>query len=545
MKIIVIGAGMSGLTAAAACAQAGHQVEIFEQNHRPGGVTQTLSEDGYRWDLGQLLLEGMAPHEPVGRILCELGVSPLISIQKDDRGYVFPDFELRKPEQSAGARWRMDRLQEIFPKEAPGLERYWQDYIRFTRAMTAGRKLDTSSGLAKLLWQARLYWNLLPLLPKKDWSAQRLMDSFFKPIELQCVFISILADFFTSPRQFLGLGVYALNPEPVYDCRLPSEIAPGAEQLYHYSVHGGIENLVKAFVSRIRDNGGKIFTRRAVAKILVENNRISGVVDDQGVKSLADVVIASGGAHETFLKLVGTEHLPSQFPTDVQRMSLMDSIFMVHLGVDYDPRPQCHGTCTYFYGNYDLEAAIEKIRHGFFHDGRDGYVIHLPSNHTPSMAPEGHHALTIYTIAPDQLTAHGKMIKKKLATVFWPVWKSACLVCGNTFANASSSPQMTFGKSPIPLIMPLVAWRRYRVPGARRTRLRSADYGLSVRKVKAVGVSTIRSLVLIKPPDAFSANKNEMGGFFSHRPFRLILFRFLQKVRFWRIFIMLVQRVAT
>ena len=403
MKIIVIGAGMSGLTAAAACAQAGHQVEVFEQNNRAGGVTHTLSEDGYRWDLGQLLLEGMAPHEPVGRILSELGVSPLISIQKDDRGYVFPDFELRKPEQPAGIRWRMERLQEIFPKEASGLERYWQEYIRFTRVMTAGRMLDTSSGLDKLLWQARLYWNLLPLLPKKDWSAQRLMDSFFKPIELQCVFISILADFFTSPRQFLGLGVYALNPEAVYDCRLPGEIASGAEQLYHYSVHGGIGNLVKAFVSRIQDSGGKIFIQRPVAKILVENNRISGVVDDQGVQSLADVVIASGGAHETFLKLVGTEHLPSQFLTNMQRMSLMDSIFMVHLGVDYDPRPQCHGTCTYFYGNYDLEEAIEKIRHGFFHDGRDGYVIHMPSNHTPSMAPEGYHALTIYTIAPDQL----------------------------------------------------------------------------------------------------------------------------------------------
>ncbi len=306
MKIVVIGSGMSGLTAAAVCAQAGHHVEVFEQNERPGGVTRTLAADGYQWDLGQLLLEGLAPHEPAGRILNELGISPLISIQKDDRGYVFPDFELRKPEQPAGMRWRMDKLREIFPKEALGLERYWKEYIRFNRVMTAGRRIDTARGFDKLLWQARLYWHLLPLLAKKDWSAQRLMDSFFKPIELQCVFISILADFFTSPRQFMGLGVYALNPEPVYDCRLPDKLAPGAELLYNYSIHGGIEKLVEAFTARIQDCGGKIYTRRAVSKILVENNKITGVLGAQGVQTDADVVIASGGAQETFLESGGS-----------------------------------------------------------------------------------------------------------------------------------------------------------------------------------------------------------------------------------------------
>ena len=403
MKIAVIGSGMSGLTAAAVCAQAGHQVEVFEQNDRPGGVTHTLSEDGYRWDLGQLLVEGMAPHEPVGRILTELGISPLISIQKDDRGYVFPDFELRKPDQPAGMRWRLDELRNIFPKESAGLDRYWQDYIRFIRVMTAGRQMETSTGLDKLMWQARLYWNLLPLLPKKDWSAQRLMDSFFAPIELQCVFISILADFFTSPRQFMGLGVYALNPEPVYDCRLPSTLAPGAEQLYHYSIHGGISKLAEAFTTRIAACGGKIHTRRPVTKIHIEDQHVSGIIDDLGGLVPADVVIASGGVKETFQSLVGIDHLPAQFTENMRHVSLMDSIFMIHLGVDYDPRPQCHGTCTYFYGNYDLDAAIEKIRQGYFHEGRDGYVIHLPSNHTPSMAPEGHHAMTVYTIAPDRL----------------------------------------------------------------------------------------------------------------------------------------------
>jgi glutamate synthase (NADPH) small chain len=39
MKAIVIGSGVSGLTAAAALAQAGVEVSVFEQFHQAGGVT--------------------------------------------------------------------------------------------------------------------------------------------------------------------------------------------------------------------------------------------------------------------------------------------------------------------------------------------------------------------------------------------------------------------------------------------------------------------------------------------------------------------------
>ncbi len=40
---------------------------------------------------------------------------------------------------------------------------------------------------------------------------------------------------------------------------------------------------------------------------------------------------------------------------------------------------------------------------GVYHEGRDGFVIHIPSLHSPEMAPPGHQAMTIYTICPDTL----------------------------------------------------------------------------------------------------------------------------------------------
>jgi phytoene dehydrogenase-like protein len=68
-----------------------------------------------------------------------------------------------------------------------------------------------------------------------------------------------------------------------------------------------------------------------------------------------------------------------------------------------DPSPYVHGVCTYYYGTYDLDRGLDDAESGVYHEGRDGFVVHVPSLHSPEMAPEGKHAMTIYTIAPDRL----------------------------------------------------------------------------------------------------------------------------------------------
>ncbi len=61
MKVAIIGSGMAGLTAGAYLAKAGHAVTVFEQFPTPGGVTATVRQDGFGWDIGPLLIEGFAP----------------------------------------------------------------------------------------------------------------------------------------------------------------------------------------------------------------------------------------------------------------------------------------------------------------------------------------------------------------------------------------------------------------------------------------------------------------------------------------------------
>ena len=77
MKVIIIGSGMAGLTAGAYLSKAGHAVSVFEQFPSPGGVTATVTQDGYGWDIGPLLVEGFAPGDKGRLILEELSAYPV------------------------------------------------------------------------------------------------------------------------------------------------------------------------------------------------------------------------------------------------------------------------------------------------------------------------------------------------------------------------------------------------------------------------------------------------------------------------------------
>ena len=55
-RIIVIGSGFGGLSAAARLAARGHQVELFEKRDKLGGRAYVYDIDGYRFDGGPTVI---------------------------------------------------------------------------------------------------------------------------------------------------------------------------------------------------------------------------------------------------------------------------------------------------------------------------------------------------------------------------------------------------------------------------------------------------------------------------------------------------------
>ena len=59
-KVIVIGAGLGGITAAIHLAKRGCQVTVYEKNDQPGGRVDIIKREGHTFDTGPTLL--VMPH---------------------------------------------------------------------------------------------------------------------------------------------------------------------------------------------------------------------------------------------------------------------------------------------------------------------------------------------------------------------------------------------------------------------------------------------------------------------------------------------------
>jgi phytoene desaturase len=378
-------------------------VEVFEQADHIGGVTATLRKEGFAWDLGPLLVEGFAPGEPAGKALAELGCADRVGLVRGYRGIAFPDYRVFRPAEYLGPYWRRERLKEFFPHEAEGLDRYYRFYDTMLDLMTLARQAEEANVLRLLPLKLRMALLFNRVRGYQNWNAQQVMDHFFSDPKLKAFFLGILADMTVLPSEFMGLGIAAVNQEPAFDERLPAQVSPvGPRNTFQY-VAGGCGSLVEAVASVIRENGGRLHTSRPVRRILLEGERVRGVELADGEHKEADLVLVSGCARECFFKLVGREALPADFAAKVDDVPLMESVFMVHLGVDLDPSRYQDGILNYYYGTYDVEGGIERTRHADYHEGKDGFLIYIPSFHSPSMAPAGQHAITVYTIAPNKL----------------------------------------------------------------------------------------------------------------------------------------------
>lgn len=407
MKTVIIGSGITGLTAGAYLAKAGHEVIVYEQFPTPGGVTVTLKQDGFSWDIGPLLLDGFAPGDKGRIVLEELGVSEKVKMIRADRGLVMRDIALWKPEVYAGPYWRRERLKEIFPGESAHLDGYYRFYDHMLALMALARRSENAEGLAGLWLKLRMLIAFQGVRKYVKWNGAQLMDHFFDSPVLKTIFLGLAADFVTAPVEFPALGIPTLHIETAFDKRIPAFPNTESAQVAYYYFADGCQNLVGAVMGVITTNGGRVITNAPVKCIVIEEGTVKGVELADGHFEPADRVLASGGMREVFFDLVGRKHLPAELTEQVEKNRLMESVFMVQLGIDFDPAPYQRAALCYYYETTDLDDSVQRLRAGDYHEGREGLLIYVPSKHSPSMAPTGKHAVTIYTVAPDKLKEGG------------------------------------------------------------------------------------------------------------------------------------------
>ncbi|MFY0406431.1 phytoene desaturase family protein [Solicola sp. PLA-1-18] len=333
-RVVVIGAGLGGLAAAARLAASGHDVTVLEQAARVGGKLGTHERDGFVFDTGPSLVT--MPH--LLRELFDDTGGPLedvLSLRRLDVAcrYRFPDGTvLDLPGDLDAVPAALDAAL------GDGTGAQWSAFLdRAERIWDATHEafLESPIGPRDLLRLSRRVGDLRTVAP---WLSLRALG----------------AQYLTDPRLRMLLDRYATYTGS--DPRLaPAALAtvPYVEQAHgSWYVDGGLVRIAEAVRDRAVERGAVVRTSSEVSQVLVEQGRATGVRLVSGEELPADVVVANADATQVYGHLV-----PGSGGADRARLSRATpslSGFVLLLALDdAGPDPVHHRVL--FAEDYDAE----------------------------------------------------------------------------------------------------------------------------------------------------------------------------------------------
>jgi all-trans-retinol 13,14-reductase len=128
---VIIGSGVSGMTAATILAKEGRQVLVLEQHSRPGGLMQHFRRKALVFPTGVHRLGSLDDGQVLSRYFQYLGVLDKLSLKRMSADgfeeYSFPGFRFRVP---IGREAFCERLHQYFPREKVAVDRFFTDMNR-------------------------------------------------------------------------------------------------------------------------------------------------------------------------------------------------------------------------------------------------------------------------------------------------------------------------------------------------------------------------------------------------------------------------------
>lgn len=282
-KILVIGAGLGGLSASIRLAHKGFDVTVFEQNTVPGGKARSLNSNAFRFDTGPSLLTMPFVIE---ELFAEAGenVNDFLSIKKLDNlcRYFYPDGTV------LNAYSDINKFSKELENKTSEKRESLQKYLNYCKRIY---DLTSDIFLFKDLYSLSTYTNikaLKTLLRVKGIDSFRTMDeanrSFFKDEKII--------------QLFNRYATY--NGSNPYLCPATLNIISHVEyNIGGYYIQGGMNKLTEALFSLAVKKGVKFIFNSKVEEITLHNKKVTGLnVNGEYIQS--DAVISNADVFNTY-----------------------------------------------------------------------------------------------------------------------------------------------------------------------------------------------------------------------------------------------------
>lgn len=318
-RVVVIGAGIGGLTTAALLLRAGMAVTVLEAHVYPGGSAGTFFHRKYRFDAGATLAGGFAPGGPHARLAEILELTWPVEPANPAWIVHLPDGRA-VTQWSDAAAWRAERQRHF-----PGTEAFW-------------RRQET---LADVAWD--ISSRPFPWPPR---SARDLVTlaAAFRPTTVRAL-----------PYLQRTMADLAGSRDPLFRAFLDGQLLISAQTtsnnagaLYGSAaldlprrgvnhVRGGIGSLAATLVDWIRANGGEVLYRQQVEHVHARHRRAVQVSTKRGLVAEADYVVAN--VTPWALNTLLGEETPSALARDVRQLKPTWGAFTLYLGLEATEMP--------------------------------------------------------------------------------------------------------------------------------------------------------------------------------------------------------------
>ncbi|HTO86412.1 MAG TPA: NAD(P)/FAD-dependent oxidoreductase [Thermoanaerobaculia bacterium] len=399
---IVIGGGHNGLVTAAYLARAGKSVLVLERRHVLGGAAVTEEVfPGFKFSVCSYVVSLLRPE-----IIRELDL-PRHGLE------ILPLDGTFTPMSNGDYLWRVNdhfktrrEIARHSKLDAEAYDEYGKamvDMGRFVKPILSMTPVDPTSrdwkGFVDLLRLGRRFQALSPgdqynQVQLMSMSAIDFLDQWFETDVLKATM---------SASGIIGtfLGVRSPGTAYVLLHHYMGEI-DGAFRSWGFA-RGGTGAISNAIADAAREAGAEIRTNAAIARIATRNGKATGVVLENGQEISAQVVCSSVDPRLTFLKMMESKLLPSDFVEDIERYKFRGSSGKVNLALDGLPDFRClPGKGAHLRGAISIspsvdymERAYDEAKYGHF--SRRPYVdIVIPSLTDPSVAPPGKHVMSCF-----------------------------------------------------------------------------------------------------------------------------------------------------
>lgn len=367
-KVLVVGAGIAGLSAAVRLQHAGYDVEVFEQGSIPGGKMHQIKADGHTFDVGPTLVMMPQIYRDVFE-LADRDPDDYIPMQKLDPIYevYFKDKPYRHYSLSSDLVEIMKMTEAKGPENALG-------FIKYLSAIYERYQVALDHFITRPFRKPSDFYNpfmLRQALKLKTFdSADKMMASFMPDKDLQQML----------SFQTLYIGVSPQNGPSLYN------IIPMIELFYGvWFIKGGMHTMADQMARLLTELGGKIHYNSPVERILTDGKKVNGL-RVLGKDIPAHYVVSNADFPYAITELVQEPAARGKFtPAKIDSMDYSCSCLVFYWGVEGDcPDQACH---TFVIGE-DLDDNLKSI-----FDGRlikdPSIYLHIPSKADPDMAPAG------------------------------------------------------------------------------------------------------------------------------------------------------------